>query len=86
MLLFNPHLASLANDRLDEDLDVDAEEVSRDPDTHGKIVLIVQRGDLTKTESSDPYASVLWNGYDAPDTKISSKQVIKDSRVSHAAR
>lgn len=65
---------------------MDAYEVQRDVDMHGKIMVSVQRGNLTMSECSDPGASRLHDGNVAPDTKISSKQVIKDNRVSHAVR
>jgi hypothetical protein len=79
--------ASIANNRVDEELDMDADEVAREADIHGKIVVTVQRGNLVKKpESSNPGVDVLWNGYEAPDTKVSSKNVVKDNHVSHAIR
>lgn len=66
---------------------MDAYEILRDADMHGKIMVTVQRGNLiARTEYSGPGASRLHDGNVAPNTKISSKEVIKDNRVSHAVR
>jgi hypothetical protein len=77
------HEATLANNKADEELEMAADEVAQDVDMHGKIVITVWRGFLKKNAVR---AKKLWTDYDAPDTKVSSKEVVKDSRVSHAVR
>lgn len=61
------------------------DEIARDVDMHGKIVVTVSRGILIRKHRGSR-AEKLWEGYDAPDTTISSKQVVKDSHVSHAVK
>jgi hypothetical protein len=77
-----------ANNKADEELDMTADEVAKDVDMHGKIVITISRGSLKERKARRRGARVtkLWTGYDAPDTKVSSKQVVKDSRVSHAVK
>lgn len=70
---------------LDEELDMDVEEVDRRINLHGKIVVSVRRGERVKTNIK-PSRGKLWDGYDAPNTRISSKAVVKDNHVSHAIR
>jgi hypothetical protein len=69
----------------DEDLDMDADQVARDSDQHGRIEVKIWRGDniVTKTKQTRP---TLFNGYDPPNTHVSSKAVVKDGHVSHAIR
>jgi hypothetical protein len=59
------------------------DEVERDIQVHGKIVVIVKRGTFDKTKCS---GAKLWQGYDEPDTGISSKKVVQDHAVSHAVK
>jgi hypothetical protein len=80
-------VVTAADYRADEELDMATDEIARDVDMHGKIVVTVSRGNLVKrTKQCDSGEAKLWKGYDAPDTKILSKQVVKDSRVSHAVK
>lgn len=67
-------------------MDMTAEEIANNTDMHGKIKVTVQRGRTVLRKSKHPRAVKLWEGYDAPDTKISSKDVVKDNRVSHAVK
>jgi hypothetical protein len=60
------------------------DEIEREVDMHGKITVTLQRGHRMVEENSEADVDVLWEGYDVPDTKVSSKQVVKDNRVSHA--
>jgi hypothetical protein len=63
---------------------MDADEISRDSERHGKIIVTVERGDLVKIGCPQKGDRLLWDQYEPPDTKISSKEVVKDNRVSHA--
>jgi hypothetical protein len=63
-----------------------AEEISNDADMFGKVTVSVQRGHRVVGQCSETGFGGPWDPYDAPDTKISSKQVIKDNRVSHTVR
>ena len=65
---------------------MNAEEIANNANMHGKIKVTVQRGCEVEKKSKHPRAVKLWEGYDAPDTKISSKDVVKDNRVSHAIK
>ena len=67
-------------------MDMNAEEIANNANMHGKIKVTVQRGREVEKKSKHPRAVKLWEGYDAPDTKISSKDVVKDNRVSHAIK
>lgn len=62
-----------------------ADEVARDVDMHGKIVVTVERGRLKKLRRSER-GPKLWTSYDAPDTKVSSKDVVKDHCVANAVK
>jgi hypothetical protein len=83
---FTKWIATSIDYRADEELDMSDDQIAQDVDMHGKIVITVERGKREKTECRDPFAAQLWDGYDAPDTKISSKRVVKDSCVSHAVK
>ena len=50
------------------------------------VMVIVQRGHLAIDKCSDADGGVPSKVYDAPDTKTSCKEVIKDNRISHAVR
>jgi hypothetical protein len=64
---------------------MDADQAASDSDQHGKIEVKIWRGDKIVTKMKQtPLA--LWNGYDPPNTHVSSKAVVKDSHVSHAIR
>jgi len=63
---------------------MDVDEIARDTDRHGKIIVEVERGDLVKTEPSKKGDRLLWDAYQPPDTRISSKEVVKDNHISHA--
>jgi hypothetical protein len=63
-----------------------ADEISNDVDLHGTVVVIVQRGHLMMEKCTDADGGLPSQHYDAPDTKTSCKQVVKDNRVSHAVR
>jgi hypothetical protein len=78
----NKYLVTLADFRVDEDLDMDADEVALGVDVHGKIVVEIHRGVL----GSVPVDSRRSVHDDAPDTTISSKAVVKDNDVSHAVK
>jgi len=60
-----------------------ADEVAKDSERHGKIMVTVERGKLVKIGRCKK-GDALWDYYEPPDTKISSKEVVKDNRVSHA--
>lgn len=64
-----------------------ADEVARDVEIHGKIVVTVKRGTtvpMARIKHDAPLK--LWTGYDPPDTEVSSKKVVQDNRVSHAVK
>jgi len=50
------------------------------------VMVIIQRGHLAIDKCSDADGGVPSKVYDAPDTKTSCKEVIKDNRISHAVR
>jgi hypothetical protein len=59
---------------------MDADEVARDVDMHGKIVVRIQRGHLSR------FTPVPCGNYDAPDTEASSKKVVQDNNASHTVK
>lgn len=71
----------------DEKLDMDADQIARDSETHGKITVTVTRGRTSRRlEPKTPIPRRLQQNYDPPDTKVSSKKVVRDNRVSHAVQ
>jgi hypothetical protein len=60
------------------------DEVKRDSERHGKIIVTVERGNIVKIGRPKKGDEMLWDYYQPPDTKISSKEVVKHNRVSHA--
>ena len=72
---------------LDEDMEIDPGQVKRIFEEYGKIIVVVTPGFFVAGSSARAdSAATLWDGYEAPDVKISSKAVIKDNHVSHAIR
>lgn len=66
-------------------MELDADQVARSIDLHGKIIVKLRRGNCIKTSSKDAQRRT-WNGYQAPDTDASSKEIVSDNHVSHAIR
>jgi hypothetical protein len=64
-------------------MDMDADQVASRVNTHGKIVVLINRGKYIPTNTKH---TGLWNLYEPPDTRISSKAVVKENHVSHAIR
>jgi len=62
---------------------MDADQVASNSDRHGRIEVGIRRGDNIQTRMKQLRP---WNGYDVPDTCISSKAVVQDNHVSHAIR
>lgn len=72
-------------DLADEEMEMDQDQVEKSVATHGKVVVTIQRGHRVH-EASKGTKSMLWDGYCAPDTEVSSKAVVKDRHVSHAVK
>lgn len=71
----------------DEEIDMTPDEVARLADMHGKLVIMVQRGKFSKATKFEPIMPCKKSEIiHLPDTKISSKMVVKDNRVSHAVK
>lgn len=49
------------------------DQIAMDSEMHGKIIVTLVRGHLAKLGHSKMDGNMLWDQYDAPDTKISSK-------------
>lgn len=69
----------------DEEMDMDADQVATRVEMHGKIKVNIRRGEYIPANTKHSQSS-LWNGYEPPDTRISSKAVVKDNHVSHAVK
>ena len=64
----------------DEEMDICADQTAQDINLRGKIHVSISRGYYTQPKQP----LELWNGYDPPDTRISSKPIVKVNHVSHA--
>jgi predicted component of type VI protein secretion system len=80
----NVNLINANVDYTDEEMDMDQAQVQTAVDVLGKITVSVQRGELKELPARSP--RTLWDGYDPPDTEVSSKAVVKDNHVSHSIR
>lgn len=63
----------------DEDMDMDADQVARSINSHGKITVVVSRGEFSQQYQTPKRCDV----YDPPDTRFSSKAVVKEKHVPH---
>lgn len=64
---------------------MDPDQVASHVNMHGKIDVKITRGKRLQTKAKHAQPK-LWNGYEPPDTHISSKAVVKDNHISHAIR
>jgi len=68
---------TFANYWADEDLKMADEDIVREVSTLGKVVVTAIRGNFTRGSAAS------WQGYNAPDTEVTSKEVVENNRVSH---
>lgn len=67
----------------DEEMDMDEEQVSRSIELHGKISVTLRRGGYVMSSAAERQ---MFDNYQAPNTAVSSKAVVKDNHVSHAIK
>lgn len=70
---------------------MDRDHVAKYIEAHGKIVVSINRGSFETIASTSKKTSgyskpALWDRYQAPDTVMSSKAVVKNNHVSHAVK